>query len=144
MFLHTCQHASPCVSLHMSECVTKSWSEQQTVSENTGPVWVTAQGVCTESLSFFFFLFFWSNENLHSRPPEDHLSVPHTPGPVHAQLCSVAGQLGQQLTHVAASPSYVSAFRTQLSNISVSSDLAFAKSELNWRIQLWHRLLEAK
>lgn len=103
--------------------------------------------VCVQSLSFFFFFLFWSNENLHSRPPEDHLFVPHTPGLVHTQLCSVARQLGQQLTHVAASPSSISAFATQLSNISFSSDVAsvfaFPTSELNWLMQLWDRMIKA-
>lgn len=103
--------------------------------------------VCVRSLCRFSFSFFWSNENLHSRPPEDHLFVPHTPGLVHTQLCSVARQLGQQLTHVAASPSYISAFTTQLSNISFPSDVAsvfaFPTNELNWLMQLWDRMIKA-
>lgn len=70
--------------------------------------------VCVQSLCGVFFF--------QRTPPfktlEYHLLVLHTPGLVRSQLCSAAQQLGQQLTHVAASPSYISAFRKQLSNIS--------------------------
>lgn len=76
------------------------------------------------------FVGFFSKENLHSRPPEYHLLVAHTPGLVRVQLCSAVRQLGQQLTRAAASPSYVSAFRKQLSNIRFS--LRSLKSQICW------------
>lgn len=96
----------------MSERVTKSWSEQQMMVQNEGPVlpFRLRCSVCVRSLCGFFF---FPKENLHSRPPEYHLLVPHTPGLVRVQLCSAGRQLGQQLTRAAASLSYVSAFRKQ-------------------------------
>lgn len=86
------------------------------MAQNEGPVlqFRLRCRVCVQSLCGGFFL--------QRKPPfktlEYHLLVPHTPGLVRSQLCSAAQQLGQQLTHVAASPSYISAFRKQLSNIS--------------------------